>query len=109
MPVTASSTLTIDNAGIGVSNNSVAASTTYYNTNGWNDASQYGWPNNWRIVDNIVADEGYNYQYLYSRYFLNLGQGVTNTSIAGAGSTGVVFVDGGLIVSSNVAVPAESF
>ena len=75
VPVTASSTLTIDNAGIGGSNNSVVASTTYYNTNGWNDASQYGWPNNWRIVDNIVADEGYNYQYLYSRYFLNHGQG----------------------------------
>ena len=109
VPVTAASTLTINNTGIGVSNNGVVASTTYYNTNGYNDASQYGNPNNWRIVDNIVADEGYNYQYLYSRYFINLGQGVTNTSIAGAGSTGVVFVGGNLTISSDVIVPVGKF
>jgi len=110
VPVTAASNyLTIDNAGIGVSNNGIVASMTFRNSNGYNDSSQYGNPNNWRIADDVVGSNRYSYLYLYGQYFTKLGEGVTNTTIVGAGSTGVVFVSGNLTISSDVTVPVGKF
>jgi len=110
VPVTAASNyLTIDNNGIGVSNNGIVASMTFRNSNGYNDSSQYGNPNNWRIADDVVGSNRYSYLYLYGQYFTKLGEGVTNTTIVGAGSTGVVFVSGNLTISSDVTVPVGKF
>ena len=110
VPVTAvSKYLTIDNNGIGVSNGGIVASATYRNSNGYNETTQYGNPNNWRIADDVVGSNRYSYQYLYGQYFIKMGEGVTNTTIAGAGSTGVVFVSGNLTISSDVTVPVGKF
>ncbi|KKR68059.1 MAG: hypothetical protein UU09_C0016G0010 [Microgenomates group bacterium GW2011_GWA2_40_6] len=110
VPVTATfKYLTMDNAGIGVSNNGIVASMTFRNSNGYNDSSQYGSPNNWRIVGDVVGSRRYSYSYLYGQYFTKLGEGVTNTTIAGAGSTGVVFISGNLTISSDVTVPVGKF
>jgi hypothetical protein len=109
VPITANSFLSIDNLNIGTSNNGVVSSPAYRNTNGWNDNSEYGYPNNWYLPQVFVDLHKNNYGSLISEYYEKLGEGTTGVTSISTGDTGVKFVDGDLNIDNEVIVPNNQY
>jgi len=109
VPITASSTLSVDNLNIGVSNNGLVSSTSFRNTNGWNDVLQYGMPHNWHYNKSLNDPKKYSYQTILNEYFNKNGVGVTGVTVVNTGDTGVMFVDGPLPINSNIVVAPNNY
>ena len=109
VPITASSFLSVDNLNIGTSNNGVVAGPSYRNTNGWNDSSQYGSPNNWYVSQSFVDPHKFDYPDLFDTYYQRLGEGVTGVTTIATGDTGVKFVNGDLNIDSDVVVANNQY
>lgn len=109
------SATTVENASIGVSNNSLVGAPIINNNSGCGSNCKNGIPNDWHKDANTLGDN-YTYDHLYNEYFGKLGLGVTfsgNTSMSsvviGTGGTGVAFVNGNLNVGSTNNVPIGKF
>lgn len=92
--------VSISNASIGNTNNGLVAGRTLSNNSGCSSCSLSN-PTNWNINKNVFGDK-ITYAQLYESYNRKLGLGYTGT--LGAGSTGVVFVNGDLNINSDIVV-----
>ncbi len=92
-----------------LASNGFVSFSTYTNTNGFNDNSAFGTPNNWWKDMDLLPNEPFNYQYFYSNYWQRLGLGTTGTSWSQRPANGVFLVNGNLTIDSDFVLAAGQF
>jgi hypothetical protein len=94
--------------------NGLVAAPSISNTSGCGNNCHFGDPNNWSVNRNII-DKDYTYDYLYNRFYAQMGLGTvlnTGTSlsqiVSGLGGTGIIFVNGKFDVDTdNTVLPGN--
>lgn len=92
-----------------LASNGFVSFSTYTNTNGFNDNSAFGIPNNWWKDRDLLPNEPFNYQYFYSNYWERLGLGKTGTSWDQRPARGVFLVNGNLNINSDFVLAGGEF
>jgi len=109
VPLMANSYLILDNTDIGSSNGGVVLAPIFENISGWSDNSQYGFPNNSPVKNSAVDKKKHDYNSIYKNYYLKHDVGTTGVTVINNGDTGLKFVNGDLIIYSDVVVPPNEY